>query len=1000
MILKLPDEHQLFLQYLFPLLHHISRNEEVNCMNTINLAICFSPSLLWPDSGLDVIKNEVPPLVQFMVEHSPKIFGSELPELYKQVAMPSTEGVEQMEFTLQSAEVSSSSLVPTKVEDGSVGSHKRSESLDSSMSEDSLYDNKSSLVRTRKSGLTLSDSQLSTISQHEYVLPTHHNARDYIAKHVGVLPHQRDFVAPMPKRVKKVREPKRSSSLRGPNDMPPSSRHHYQRKQRDVEPNSRRKSFAVQPMSIKKNEYVPGFQPIPDSPNASISSSSQDYLPQFVHVPHSHRVPSSTTYTDKNGYREAYHPYAFNRHDDATRQPVQKKRCLPQHSHSFSKGSDNKPAKLMATSSSFYDRLLPLEPEAKAKSRSMATSIGSRHPLSDNNREHDRLEWRVGSGPIFEGHGKTNGESHSARQPLALSMKQQMPSNQSLASSRSGSSASGHQRPQSRPSNMSLASSGSAGSQRSPDLTQLEHTPLNQMDGEFFKVAISKRFGLTDSQDTASPQHHSTQTPVTTTPYYSAVKEQSDRKQTAMYDKLENYHAPTESIDQSQRKTRVDSITSDSSFSKSHSYQSFLSSQQKKDSLVSLTEESGLDDRPESDQHLHSLPRPHTAEFVRPEKMSSVVHANYPPMVIPPQMLPVGAVIEVVPDHDSNKLYPSSGYNSDTESSPSRTLSRPGKIQEVMSPTKLSMVPSRYQTHNPNDGSRHVRAQYSRQLPSQRLKQQAFRRQGGLSLDEVGIRKNQQLTSDSLPGASQYTPPSFEEYPQLSLEEAASAFVAQETTNEESKMNVATVTLTADSNIQDKSTALTNQRPKSGDSSKIGRFVGTYGTGVQSKPENPVVEDAKVRLGLIPRTRSKSTSEKEAMRIIHKIVEEDETAARTAEEEERAEKHKVWLQSAPTSAERRKAWEALSQANFQRQDARSRSLRNEGTPNGAANKVVLIPSLTPEMKRRSATMPEYLTTGSRRVRGIMAQVRTVKVVSYDIPKPERIRRINLRTAYH
>ena len=963
-------------------------------MNTINLAICFSPSLLWPDSGLDVIKNEVPPLVQFLVEHSPKVFGSELPELYKQVAMPSTEGVEQMEFTLQPADTPSS-LVPTKVEDGSERSHKRSESLDSSLSEDSIYDNKSSLVRARKSGLTLSDSQLSTISQHEYVSPTH-NARDYIAltnKQVGSLSHQRDFVAPMPKRVKKVREPKRSSSLRGPNDMPPSSRHHYQRKQRDVEPSSRRKSFAAQPMPIMKNEYVPGFQPIPDSPNASISSSSQDYLPQLLHIPQSHRVPSSTNYTEKNVYREAYHPYAF-RHDDSARKPVQRKRSVPQHSHSFSKGSDNIPAKPMATSSSFYDRLLPLDPEAKVKSRSMATSFGNRHPLSDDNRENDGLGWRVASGPIFDAQGKTNGENHSARQPLALSIKQQMPSNQSLASSRSGSSASSqlvHQRPQSRPSNMSLASSGSAGSQRSPDLTQLEHNPLNQMDGEFFKVAISKRFGLADTQDTAASQHHSTQQPpVTSTPYYSASKEQPDKKQ-SMYDKLDNYHAPTESIDQAQRKHRVAGITSESSFSKSNSYQSFISSQQKKDSLMSLTEEARLDDRPESDQHLHSLPRPRTAEFVRPEKMSSEVHANYPPMVIPPQMLHVGAALEIVPDHDPNKLYPSSGYNSDTESSPSRTLSRPGKIQEVMSPTKLTMVPSRYQTHSPSDGSRHVWAQYNRQPPSQRLKQQAFRRHGALSLDEVGIRKTKQLSADGAlqQKGYQYNPPTYTEYSQPSIEESASAFVAQETTNEESK-NVATVTLTSESNTQ------TVVRPKSGDSSKIGRLVETY---AQPNQESPVIEDAKVKLGLIPRTRSKSTSEKEAMRIIHKIVEEDETAARTAEEEERAEKHKVWLQSAPTSAERKKAWETLSQANFQRQDARSRSLKNEGTPN-VVDKVVMKPILTPEMKRRSATMPEYLTTGSRRMCRVMAKVRTVKVVSYDVPKPENIRRINLRTAYH
>lgn len=113
---RLPIENQIFLQYLMPLLHYISINEEINCMNSINLAICFAPSILWPDSGLDVIKNEVPPLVQFMVEHTPQIFGSDLPELYKQAKLPSGSSlVESMEYSLDPQV----RYVPTKVEDGS-----------------------------------------------------------------------------------------------------------------------------------------------------------------------------------------------------------------------------------------------------------------------------------------------------------------------------------------------------------------------------------------------------------------------------------------------------------------------------------------------------------------------------------------------------------------------------------------------------------------------------------------------------------------------------------------------------------------------------------------------------------------------------------------------------------------------------------------------------------------------------------------------------------------
>lgn len=904
---KLPDEHQLFLHYLFHLLHHISNNEEVNCMNTINLAICFAPSLLWPDSGLDVIKNEVPPLVQFLVEHSPKIFGAELPELYKHVMSPGSSGVEQMEFSYEP----SPSLVPTKMRDGSESSHKRSESMDSSLSEDSLY-NKNSLLRAKRNGLTFSDSQLSTISQHDYEPPRRTGSKH--ESHHTPSTHGPPLGAPVNKRVKKISQPKRSSSLQGSNDMSPSSRRFYERRQLEA----RRRSLAMQDLPLKKQrqEYTPGVLTIPDSPVESQSSSSQDYNSP-------HLLPRGGQYYSDN--RHMYHQY---NHEQQRHSP--KKRRAPQHSNSFSKGSENKPVKTMASSASWYDRLLPLEPDAKIKSRSMGTSLGNRMPLPDE-VDNQQLRMRVGSGPIREDRVF---DGHSPRFLVAS-----YPSNQSVSSSRSGSSASGAMyltRGSSKPSNISMSSVSSGGANQGPV------DPFAPIDPSLYTIAdtkISQRFDLTDATSSLHPP------PTSATPgsYYVPVTE-SDVPSTHSTASRDEQLKPTDR----KRMNSTTSVVSESSFSTSKSYKGFLSSQQKKDSLLSLTQAS-LDDRPESDQHLNSLPRPRTAEHIRPEKqMPSTI--LYPSMATAPQVLQVGPVLETTPDHDPNKLYPGNGYNSDTESSPSRTLSRPDrKILEVTSPGIT--MPKRYgRIGYPTHGKKLLKAH---------------------------------TIDDPSPRMQVDTPPSKETI----------ATVPTETPREELS--------TSDHSAQEQAPAGSSpstkqQRPKSGESSKIGQLVKTY-----SKPTlDPNYETAKVRLGLIPpiRQRSKSTSEKEAMRIIHKIIEEDESVAKTTEEEERAEKHKAWASSAPTTADRKKAWESLSRDSFKRAEIRSRSLKHE-TVVPVVEKPPPKPSMTPEMKRKSATMPEYLVTGPKRIRGMGRQIRTYKVALYDAPKPERIRRINLRTMH-
>lgn len=111
---KFEVENRVLVKHVIPLLHHISRFNATNGMSTINIAICLAPSLLWPDTGLDVIMNEVPPLVQFLIEHSPKIFGSDLPELFENLPPPASDF--DPSTTDNTPPVT---LVPTKKEDGS-----------------------------------------------------------------------------------------------------------------------------------------------------------------------------------------------------------------------------------------------------------------------------------------------------------------------------------------------------------------------------------------------------------------------------------------------------------------------------------------------------------------------------------------------------------------------------------------------------------------------------------------------------------------------------------------------------------------------------------------------------------------------------------------------------------------------------------------------------------------------------------------------------------------
>lgn len=887
-----------------PLLHHISKNHEVNGMNSINLAICFAPSLLWPITGLDVIKNEVPPLIQFMIEQCPKIFGAELPVLYKQAVLDSVSpGVEDMEFTINAP--ATKQFVPTKVDDGEYSqhsSHKRSDSIGSSMSEGSTAeDHTSSLLRARGSGLTLSDSQLSQVSQveaYECEVPRRSAKRGQF-KASGRYIHEGDAAANMvqspvdqpsaAKRAKKARIPERSSSLHGPNDMP-YSRTRYVRA-RPVEPAVRRKSIAVQePMH---HPFVPDFGVMPPSPNSSMSSSSHSYSPKMKRRIHHH--PNQ------------YYTPGYGRHDEASSSshPGQKKktRKLTQYSHSFTSKDMEKPSRSIPLSSSFYDKLLPL----------------------------DATEGRIRPDRGFPAQIKLLGSEEDEDLHEQRSILTSTPASFGTASSThsvSGSSIS----TQTRPSNLSLATGGSG----SPEL---------QDRGEYIKVAISERFKLNSSGG-------GDYQPVTTT--YPQERIRVDIGEATP--NREGFVSPgsesgQDSLERIQKKfherKRLDSNGSESAFSKSSSYKGFLNTQQNKESLTSLTEEVSFDDRPECDFHLGSLTRQRT--------------------------LAAGG-------EDSSK-YGSNGYNSDTESAPSRTLSRPGKIKEVSSPVKTTM-PGRYY---PPQSSSTTSTSGKVLLSSHQATSQAQ--------SKHQPQQRTMMTQQNTPGSTQS---------QRKSELTASLGTGYDLyrNTESSLIPVIAEPLVTTTRTISKSSSSGSKynRPRSGNGSgdsRVERLTEVYKAKEQEQV-NANIEDVKVKLGLIPpmqRQRSKSTSENEAMKILHKSgAEQAVTAAsskRAEDEEEWASKHKEWLSSAPTEDERKKARENYSRSQFHRMEYKSRSLRSsDGGSDKPTTIVTTKVSYTPEAKRKYSTMPE-----SPHV------VKTVKIRTYEIPEVQKIRRINLRT-YH
>ena len=1003
---RLPNENQLFLGYLMPLLYHISQAADVNGMSSINLAICFAPSLLWPSTGLDVIKNEVPPLIQFFIEHCPDIFGAELPALYKQAVLPPSPNVEKMEFN--SVSPSPKQFVPTKVADGEqfCGIHKRSDSLDSSISEDFIMAEtdeehchatagESTLLKAKRSGITLSDSQLSHISQVEDYGSHPGNSTETstpssklrLVRKRGVIEttgkhiHHIDPVAgiggvnvgsgisvdrPSPKRVKKGRIPERSSSLHGPSDM-------IFHRQKNVRTNSvvplatsiremndailRRKSIATQEM-LSRAEFVPEFTQIP-SPSSSYNSSSHSYSPKMIQM--------------MQQGKELYTGYP--RHEDQVASYSKKVRRLPRYSHSFTSQDMEKPVRSIPASSSFYDKLLPLEAEREAR----GGRVGEHHSGNSSGKFVSRLE--------IPG---SEDELHHSRPILPNSSS-------SFATNSTPSISSSTNAARAGPSNSSLNTglSGPSLNGTSPDLL---------MQGSTVDQRFSSNGGGMDLSIPSPPTPSSASTTSTYSTQDSRVIINIHNSTPAMndlYTPSAGSESGQDSLERIQKKLqdrkRLDSSDvppeTPSTFGSSSAYKGFLSTQRKGDSLVSLAEESSIDDRPECDLHLGSLSR----QMLQSD--SSATGSLGGVKVGSGAVEGLGIIgksrnimLEVAMDHDASR---GNGYNSDTESAPSRTLSRPGKIDEVSSPTKLTL-PSRYYQH-------HMVPQYEAKGGRKSLSCSYQKKQHHLQQARIQQQLLDSVAHSTTPAKALSATLEQSLSADLSAVDPVTVKPTITSLSLSSSSTTATTRATANQDLN-ATTSGVRHKPKSVDSSsRVERLTKLYKS--QEDPVNGDIEHAKVKLGLIPhfsvtqRQRSKSTSDREAMRILHKLMGEETEMppCDDPQEDEWTVKHKEWLSSAPTSAERKKAWESqTSKSQLQRKEYKSRSMRNTEvatSSGGEKSPMVATPNFTShtsDPKRKCSTLPDVING---------KQVMMVKVRTYEIPEVQRIRRINLRT-YH
>jgi len=74
---KLPACSRYLLGALMPVFVKICKAGDENLMTASNVGICIGQSLMWPRTTEDILKNDVPPFVEFLIVSYDALFGAE-----------------------------------------------------------------------------------------------------------------------------------------------------------------------------------------------------------------------------------------------------------------------------------------------------------------------------------------------------------------------------------------------------------------------------------------------------------------------------------------------------------------------------------------------------------------------------------------------------------------------------------------------------------------------------------------------------------------------------------------------------------------------------------------------------------------------------------------------------------------------------------------------------------------------------------------------------------
>eukprot|EP00127_Corallochytrium_limacisporum_P001343 Clim_evm8s52 gene=Clim_evmTU8s52 len=74
LLAKLPDENRLLIRLIVHVLKHVAAKHESNLMDASNLGICVGPSMIWSQDAMDMARNDVAPLIEFMIDCADQLF--------------------------------------------------------------------------------------------------------------------------------------------------------------------------------------------------------------------------------------------------------------------------------------------------------------------------------------------------------------------------------------------------------------------------------------------------------------------------------------------------------------------------------------------------------------------------------------------------------------------------------------------------------------------------------------------------------------------------------------------------------------------------------------------------------------------------------------------------------------------------------------------------------------------------------------------------------------